>query len=221
MNRPDRYIPALGHDWLTPIYDPVLRWFMRERRFKGRLVREAGIADGDRVLDIGCGTGTLALMVKRTHPGAEVVGLDGDPKVLRIALAKAAEAGLDLQFDLGMSYRLPYPDGSFDRVLSTMMFHHLSAEDKGRTASEALRVLRRGGGFHVVDFGPPRGLYPRAVAAVASRFEEVAPNLKGVLPLVFREAGFEGVEETGRFTTVAGGLSFYRARKAGAGEVEG
>jgi ubiquinone/menaquinone biosynthesis C-methylase UbiE len=209
----DKYVPALGHDFLTPLYDPLIRWFIREGKFKHRLVEQAQISKGDHVLDIGCGTGTLALMVKQAHPQAEVVGLDGDAKVLAIAKAKAAKARVDLLLEQGMSYQMPYQDNSFDRVLSSLMLHHLSTDNKKRTFSEALRVLRSGGELHVVDFGPPRTLYSRLVAFVAARSEQAQVNIRGLLPEMFREAGFKQVEETGQFMTIAGALSFYRARK--------
>jgi precorrin-6B methylase 2 len=93
---PDRYIPALGHAWLTGFYDPVLRATMREATFKSRLVAQAELRPGHRVLDIGCGTATLTIEIKRSQPEAEVVGLDGDPDVLRRAAAKVAAAGLTI-----------------------------------------------------------------------------------------------------------------------------
>jgi ubiquinone/menaquinone biosynthesis C-methylase UbiE len=209
----DKYIPALSHDWLTPLYDPLIRWLMHEATFKRRLIDQAQISGGDRVLDVGCGTGTLAIMVKQAHPQANVVGLDGDAKVLGIAKAKAAKARVDLLFEQGMSYQLPYQDNSFDRVLSSLMLHHLSTDNKRRTLLEVFRVLRPGGELHVVDFGPPRTLYSRLMVFVAARSEQASINIKGLLPVMFREAGFQSVEETGHFLTVAGALSFYRGRK--------
>ena len=213
MGRPEGYIPALGHDLLTPLYDPLLRWVMREARFKRRLLEQAGVRSGHRVLDVGCGTGTLAVMVKQARPEAEVVGLDGDANVLKIARAKADRAGVNLLLHVGMAYEIPHREGYFDRVLSSLMLHHLTAGDKKRTLSEAFRVLRGGGGLHVVDFGPPRTLYARLAAFVSARAEQVADNVRGRLPGMFREAGFEDAEETGQLMTVAGALSFYRARK--------
>jgi ubiquinone/menaquinone biosynthesis C-methylase UbiE len=213
VGRPEGFIPALGHDLLTPLYDPALRWLMREERFKRRLIGQADVRGGHRVLDVGCGTGTLLVMVKRTRPDAQAVGLDGDANVIRIARAKAERAGVNLILHVGMSYEIPYREGHFDRVLSSLMLHHLTAEDKKRTLSDVFRVLRGGGELHVVDFGPPRTLYSRLAAFVSARAEQVADNVRGRLPGMFRGAGFEDVEETGQFMTVAGALSFYRARK--------
>lgn len=207
-----KFIPALGNDLLTPLYDPLL-WFMRESRFKGDLIEQAQISNGIRVLDVGCGTGTLAIMTKQLHPEAEVVGIDADTKILQIARAKAAKTGIKLTFDQGMADHLPYADSSFDRVLSSLFLHHLSTENKLRTLREVLRVLRTGGRFDVVDFGPPRTFYSRLVARIIVNNEEVAGNLRGLLPEMFREAGFENVEETRQFMTIAGALSFYQGTK--------
>jgi ubiquinone/menaquinone biosynthesis C-methylase UbiE len=209
----NKYIPALGHDFLTPLYDPLLRLFMREEEFKGRLVVQARIQEGDRVLDLGCGTGTLAVIIKQAQPGAAVVGLDGDAKVLEIAHDKAAKAGVELILDRGMSYELPYYDSSFDRVLSSLMLHHLSTADKKLTFNEVFRVLRPGGELHVVDFGPPRSTYSRLLTRITARSEQMAANIQGLLPEMFSEAGFAEVSETGQFMTIAGALSFYRAQR--------
>ena len=117
---------------------------MREEQFKKQLVRQAQIQAGQNVLDLGCGTATLTILIKQTHPEAEVTGLDGDPRVLAIGRAKAAKAGAAIILDQGMSFRLPYSDESFDRVLSSLLFHHLNTENKQRTLDEVYRVLRPG-----------------------------------------------------------------------------
>ena len=208
----DTFIPALGKNFLTPLYDPLL-WFMREKRFKTDLINQAQIIDGSRVLDVGCGTGTLAIMTKELHPDTEVVGIDADPKILEIARTKSAKAGLRLTLDQGMADQLPYADDSFDRVLSSLFLHHLTTENKLRTLREVLRVLRPQGRFDVVDFGPPCTFYSRLIARITVNNEEVAANLQGLLPEMFRKAGFQNVVETQRFTTIAGALSFYQGQK--------
>jgi ubiquinone/menaquinone biosynthesis C-methylase UbiE len=199
---------------LTPWYDLLLRWFMRERKFKSRLLSQARISECDRILDIGCGTGTLAIMVKEIHPNAEVAGLDPDAKVLGIARAKGANTGTESILIQGMSCEIPCSNNSFDRVLSSLMLHHLSTTNKDRTFKEAFRVLRPRGELHIVDFGPPRSLYCRLVAPLLGTSKEMSANIKGLLPELLRSAGFVGVRETGQMTTIAGALSFYSAQKA-------
>src|SRR3990170_3351836 len=98
MSKADKYIPAFGHHMLTPLYDVAIKWLMPEDRFKRHLIRQAEIRRGHRVLDLGCGTGTLTILIKQLHPESEVIGLDGDPKVLEIARAKAKRAGVEIAF---------------------------------------------------------------------------------------------------------------------------
>lgn len=105
-----------------------------------------------RILDIGCGTGTFAIAIKGWLPSADVVGLDPDPKALARGRRKANRAGLSICFDQGFANALPYPDASFDRVFSTLMFHHLPHEAKLATMREVRRVLKAGGSLHVLDF---------------------------------------------------------------------
>lgn len=215
MNKKEQYIPALHFHWLTPIYDPLLKWGMREDVIKRRLIDRAGIQPGDRVLDLGCGTGTLTLMIQRAQPGAEVVGLDGDPRVLAIAREKARRAGMQITWDEGLADSLPYPAGSFDRVVSSLMIHHLAHEVKRGAMQEVLRVLRPGGTFHVLDFGRPHSLAMRLASLLVSLLEPVRENLDGKLITILEEAGFNSVSEGERFATIVGPLSLYRAAKPG------
>ena len=208
-----KYIPALSFKVLTPLYDTFFKLTMREGRFKGRLVQDANIRSGQRILDLGCGTGTLSIMTKKAHPDSEVIGLDGDPQVLEIARRKAKETGASIQFDEGMAYQLPYPDGSFDRVLSSMVFHHLATQDKERTLAEIYRVLKPDGELHLADFGEPQGFYARSVSSLMRRFERVDDNINGRLPEMFVKAKFS-VAKTFDFSTLFGTLAFLRGVKS-------
>jgi ubiquinone/menaquinone biosynthesis C-methylase UbiE len=214
--RTEKYVPALGHDRLTPLYDAVVRWTTPESTFKRRLVRQANIERGHGVLDLGCGTATLTLLVKQEHPEADVTGADGDPKILRLARAKAERAGASVTFEHALAYALPYPDGSFDRVLSSLMFHHLTREDKSRTFREVRRVLRAGGELHIADFGKPHNALMYAASLPWRLFEGRATtrdNVVGDLPPLLRDAGFAEVCETARYMTMFGTLSLFKTRK--------
>ena len=210
------YIPALRFDRLTAFYDPLIRWTLREATFKTRLIRQAHLEDRHRVLDLGCGTGTLTLMIKAAHPEAEVVGLDVDPKVLKRAEAKAKRQGLTIALDQGWSIDLPYPDGTFDRVLSSLFFHHLTREAKIRTFKEIVRVLKPGGELHVADFGKPQNIFLRVLfyaVQFLDGFETTTDNVRGVLPTLIAGGGFEAVERCDEMATPLGTIALYAARR--------
>ena len=213
MTTKSKYIPALSLRALTPVYDPLLRSVMREETFKRRLIAQADLAGGRRVLDLGCGTGTLTLLAKQTHPDAELVGIDPDPEVLSRARGKAVQAGVAITWDEGLATSLPYPDRSFDRVLSSLVLHHLKRPARQIAFGEVWRVLRPGGEFHIVDFGPPRTLPMRIIAAILRPLEEAGDHFDGLLPGQIEEAGFASVAETTRFDTAFGPLVLLRAAK--------
>ncbi len=216
--KPDSFVPALGFDRLTRLYDPVVRVTTRERTFKRRLLDQAAIEPGDAVLDLGCGTGTLAIWAKLRQPQADVTGVDGDPAMLDRAREKAAAAGAELRLDEGLAEALPYPDGSFAKILSSLLFHHLPRATKERTAREVARVLEPGGELHVADFGRAPDPLARAqflFVQAFDGFETTADNVNGELPAIFSQAGLDQVREAGRLRLAAGSLSLYSARSRG------
>lgn len=212
----DRYIPALGRAWLTGLYDPVLRLTMREATFKSRLVAQADLRPGHRVLDVGCGTATLTVEIKRSQPKTEVVGLDGDPEVLRRAADKIAAAGVIVSLAQGLSDQLPYPDASFDRVFTSLLLHHLTTDTKIRTLAEIRRVLRPGGQVHVADWGRAQDPVMRGaflLVQLLDGFATTTDNVQGRVPAMLRDAGLVEVRETERLRTMFGTLSLYRGER--------
>ena len=210
------YIPALKYSWLARFYDPVVALTTREGMFRQKLLKLADFKMGDRVLDLACGTGTFAAMVKARHPDVEMTGLDADPNILALARKKARNDGVDIAFDEGRSDDMPYATGEFEVAFSSLFFHHLQTPEKLRSMAEVLRVLRPGGVFHVCDWGRPSNSVSRVMSLcvqLLDGLEVTRDNIEGRLPSFIKGVGFEEVSQLGRVETVLGTLDFISAKK--------
>ncbi len=206
-------ILALRFRALSSVYDAFMRLTMKDKHLKSFLVSQMNIKAGDIVLDFGCGTGTLMVMIKRTEPGCRVMGVDIEPLMLEIAEWKARKMGVDLEFTGYNGVTLPYPDGSFSTVVSSFVVHHLRREERPRLFREIFRVTRNGGSFYVMDFGIPRSAYAKAMSSVLSHIEPIGDNIHGKVPGYLEEAGFGNVREFHREGTLYGTVSLWGARK--------
>ncbi|HEV2444246.1 MAG TPA: class I SAM-dependent methyltransferase [Steroidobacteraceae bacterium] len=142
------------------LYDAIVWLAMggRERRLRRRLLDLSGLRPGESVIDVGCGTGTLAILAKKnTGEAGKVFGVDASPEMLARARSKAVRAGIDVSFELAAAQALPFADFSFDLALSTMMLHHLGRVARRELAAELRRVIRPGGRALVVDFARHAG----------------------------------------------------------------
>jgi ubiquinone/menaquinone biosynthesis C-methylase UbiE len=208
------FVPALGFDWLTPLYDTVIKLTMREKEVKQALVEQARIAPGMTVVDLGCGTGTLALLVKQMHPEARVIGVDVDSKILDIARAKIARAGAEVELRQGLIQDVGLEPRSVDRVLTTLVLHHLTSAEKLAALRTVHATLRPGGELHVADFAPPHNALMSLVSAPFRFFDGHArtdDNFAGRLTAIIREAGFSDVAERGARMTPFGSLGYWSA----------
>jgi ubiquinone/menaquinone biosynthesis C-methylase UbiE len=159
------YLPAAGHDWSLPLYDPLVKLLGGDSA-RRVLLDQADLQPGQRVLEVGCGTGTLLMLLTRAQPALELTGLDPDARALARAKRKADAASVSIQLDRGFSDALPYSDASFDRVFSCFMLHHLDgADEKVRTLREIRRVLTPGGRLHLLDFVQPEAAHRVNVVA--------------------------------------------------------
>ena len=203
------YIPAAGRDAFLPGYDLLTRVVGMSKAYDA-LAAQAELADGLRVLEVGCGTGNVTTRVKRAAPGAEVVGTDPDP--LALARAQRKARGLTgIRFERAYAQALPFADGEFDRVLSSMMLHHLDDDVKAAAAAEIYRVLRPGGTLHIVDISGPMTAHDGFMARRMLRSPHVVGSLGDAVPRLLRSVGFDSSVVTSRRNRFIGRLTFYRA----------
>jgi ubiquinone/menaquinone biosynthesis C-methylase UbiE len=137
-------------------YD-LLVWTLmlgRERAFRERTLDFAHLEEGESVLDVGCGTGTLAIAATYRVGGlGSVTGVDASPEMIDRAKKKARKRGVEVNFQTAAAQSLPFRDAAFDVVLSTVMLHHLPDNARAMCISEIRRVLKPGGRLLAVDFG--------------------------------------------------------------------
>lgn len=215
MNKKDKYTPALSYDFLTPLYDPLIALTNWEKTFKRELRHQAKVQSGERVLDLACGTATLTVAIKQEQPDAEVHGLDGDERILTKARQKADVAETEINFKKAFSTAMPYPNDFFDTVVTSLFFHHLTRENKKKTLSEILRVLKPNGRLHIADWGKPASFLMTLAQQPVIWLDGAATkdNFQGKLPEFIREAGFSNVIETAKFNTIGGTVRLHKARK--------
>lgn len=185
-------------DWPS-WYDILVKVVLlgKEQQFRESVVDLAKIQSGETVMDVGCGTGTFAIIARqRADPSAKIYATDASPEMIEQARQKAAQAGVTVDFRVEPVEALNFPDDSFDVVMSNFMLHHLPDDLKSRAFAEILRVLKPGGRMLAVDFEPPKGLIGRAILRVLLGPTMLAIDNRTVPPLL-EQAGFAGVRLSG------------------------
>jgi ubiquinone/menaquinone biosynthesis C-methylase UbiE len=201
-----RYVPAASLDALLPAYDPIMK-LLRFQRALLPLVAQAELRPGFRVLDIGCGTGALGVLLARAHPEVEVTGVDPDPRALARAAAKLRRAGAPARLERGFGDALAHADATFDRVFSSMMFHHVPRREKAGVLAEVCRVLKPDGRLELLDFAGGTHSLLAHVLHGRSASESAATRLLQMM----REAGFATARLVATRATIAGAIGYYQA----------
>jgi ubiquinone/menaquinone biosynthesis C-methylase UbiE len=191
-NAMPRPVGAVFHS--AVFYDAIV-WFAlrgRERQFRQRLLDLSGLRSGEAVLDVACGTGTLAILAKQTVGRSGIVcGVDASPEMLARARSKAAKAAVEVRFENAAAQALPFSDSSFDLALGTMMLHHLGRAARRELAVQLRRVVKPGGRVLLVDFAKPKTKARGFAAHIRHRHGHV--DLSEIIALL-EGAGFQPIE---------------------------
>jgi ubiquinone/menaquinone biosynthesis C-methylase UbiE len=211
------FTPAAGRFAPTRLYDPVVA-LTRERLWRSLAVMYVAPRPGDTIADVGCGTGSLAVLLGRVEPLAHIIGLDPDGEVLKVARDKADAAGVTVDWRVSMGDALVDALGtaSVDTVMSSLVLHQCPLPMKRAVLAAMHAVLKAGGKLVIADFGLQRTTLMRwafRIVQLADGTEDTQPNADGVLPELLSECGFNGVRETEVVPTVSGSISVYVARK--------
>lgn len=212
---PVSFTPALGQRWLTPAYDTAIAALTREGRWRRLLVDQIAPAPADRILDVGCGTGTLTIRLARAASKAAIFGLDPDAEVLERARRKVSAAGVSVRFVQGfLTEETLAVVAPLTKITSSLVLHQVPLGEKKRMLGLMRTALRDGGELHLADYGLQRTrlsrwLFRHTVQSLDG-IEDTQPNADGILPTLMKDAGFARVEEQSCIGTPTGSISIYR-----------
>lgn len=189
---------------------------MPEKKIKQALIEAANISVKEKILDFGCGTGTLTIMIKELEPEANVAGIDVDVKILNKTIEKTEQKGLDIFLIDYDGTNLPFQDKRFNKILSCLVFHHLDTNTKKIILAEIFRVVSNNGKLYIADFGRSKSWLQRILFNIIrglDGFKSTDANAKGLLPELISEAGFANVIIKKKIKTMFGEVQIISAEK--------
>lgn len=209
------FTPALGRAEFTGSYDRAIRLFTRERIWRAALLHQVSPRNGEAIIDVGCGTGTFAIMLKRAAPGARIIGLDPDPQILAVAEEKAKRAGVSIEWQQGFARDAAAFAGTLDKAVSSLVFHQVPMSGKQDGIAAMFEALRPGGEIHIADYARQHSWLMRALFRLTVQrvdgLADTQPNADGALEAILAKSGAAGGSTpTLVVPTLTGEISLFR-----------
>jgi len=207
------FTPALGLSALTPLYDGAIRLLTRERAWRTAFLDQIDPRPGERVIDVGCGTGSLAILLKKAAPELHVVGMDPDDGVLERARAKAEAAGVEIEWRRGFARDAGAMGPVFDKAVSSLVFHQVPMTEKEAGIAAMVAAVRPGGEVHIADYATQttslmRALF-RTIQALDGR-ENTQANADGAIERLLAAQAPTAARPIRTFGTPTGRISLFR-----------
>ncbi len=217
-NETRAYTPPLAYKALTPLYDLAISILTQESKWRHTFAREIAPLPTDSIIDIGSGTGSLALMIHTIAPLANYLGIDPDSDAVDRARKKAAHAGSNARFEVGFFSAGGLSEGAPpNKIVSSLVLHQVPLNEKKRIIKDIFEILPTGGKVHIADYGYQKPglmrLLFRITVQALDGVEDTTSNAEGIIPKLLEQTGFIHVCEVSRIPTLTGTISIYSGEK--------
>lgn len=212
------FTPALGRPRLTGLYDAAVRLLTRERRWRSMLLDQVAPTACESIVDVGCGTGSFAVMLKRRAPKSHVVGLDPDPNVLAIARQKAARTGVEVEWRQGFARDVVTFGREFDKAVSSLVFHQVPLLEKEVGIAAMFAAVRPGGEVHIADYAVQHRWLMRQLFRVIQWLdgpEDTQANVDGAIERILASLQGHDVQPRSIVYTPTGAISLFKVEVSG------
>ncbi len=219
MTKDRAFTPALGKLGLTATYDWVIAVMTHERKWRRELLQSLSPKPCETIVDLGSGTGTLAVMIYQSAAALKVIAVDPDPEVRAIASAKAIIAKAEIEFVTALGGDrvdgLPYSQA--DKVVTSLVLHQCAMAAKKELLANAFALLAPGGLLYVADYGVQKSTLMRLLfnqVRSLDGYENTKANKDGIIPLLIAEAGLADVKEHWTVLTPTGSITMWTGLKS-------
>src|SRR3989344_2684555 len=206
-----KHIPPLRFNFLTKFFDSFLRICMKEYKIKNEFINLAKIKKNDKILDLGCCTGTLLKILAKKKKTTKIYGIDINISALKIAKNKLINTKTILKKYNGI--KIPFEDNFFDTIFSSLVIHHIPKKDRVLIFFEIKRVLKEDGNLFILDFGKQQNIYGKLITSIIKLIEPIEDNLKGKIPFYLKQTKFKGIKGHKHYKTLFGELTIYSGKK--------